>query len=130
LSENGVLAAFIKYPGKPLEDLTALTAVPDADSLALALFINNRGMIIARGFKDGANYLLKPSVLEVHRNNAEVILRYAAREGTRVRIDTALVLPDWMPVITNTITATPMLLNQPLAGPARFYRAVIEQQTN
>ena len=129
-TENGVLAAFIKYPGKPLEDLTTLTAVPDADALALALSINNRGMIIARGFKAGANYLLKSSVLEVHRNNAEVILRYAAPEGTRVRIDTALELTDWTPVVTNTITTTPMLLNRPLAGPARFYRAVIEQQTN
>jgi probable HAF family extracellular repeat protein len=124
--QNGVYTPFIKFPGKPMEDLALLTEIPEPDFLILALAINNRGMILARGFKNASNYLLKTGVLEIERGIDGVHLKCSAPENTRIRIETAETLPDWTPVSTNTITTGPLLLTEPFAPSARFYRAVIE----
>jgi probable HAF family extracellular repeat protein len=127
--QNGVYTPFIKFSGKPMEDLALLTEIPDPDFLILALAINNRGMILARGFKNASNYLLKTGVLEIERSIEGVRLKCSAPENTRIRIETAETLPDWAAVSTNTITTGPLLLNEPFASSARFYRAVIEAPT-
>jgi len=125
--QSGVLTAFIKYPGKPMEDLAVLTKIKEPDSLVLAVAVNNRGMILARGSKNASNYLFRPGFLEIESSSEGVRLKYSAPENTRLRIDAALALPDWTPLVTNTITTGPLLLNQPLLGSAQFYRAVVEQ---
>ena len=125
--QTGVLTAFIKYPGKPMEDLAPLAKVREPDILVLAVAINNRGMIIARGARNASNYLLRPGVLEIEPSNGGVRLKYSAPENTRLRIDTALILSEWTPIVTNTLTTTPLFLNQSVTGSVRFYRAVLEE---
>lgn len=110
-----------------MEDLALRTKVRDPDTLVLAVAINNRGMILARGARNASNYLLRPGVLEIEPSNEGVRLKFSAPENTRLRIDTALALSEWIPVVTNSITTGPLFLDQSVAGSARFYRAVIEQ---
>lgn len=123
--QAGPPTAFIKYPGEPMIDLGALAKVQAPDVLISAGTINNRGLITVRGRDNGSNYLLKPGALTLEVRDSTASLKFAAPANTRVILERSETLTNWTPISTNTITADPIVLEQPIGTAATFFRATI-----